>query len=58
MLVKALTSFAGIVSMSAGEIKDITDEELAKDLLHAGYIEEVKEAKVVKPAAKKTAKTK
>lgn len=44
--------------MSAGEIKDITDEGLAKDLFHAGYIEEIKEAKVVKPATKKTAKTK
>ncbi len=36
---KALKSFVGKVSMVEGEVKDILDEEIAKDLLRAGYIE-------------------
>lgn len=36
---KALKSFVGKVSMVEGEVKDILDEEVAKDLLRAGYIE-------------------
>lgn len=40
---KALKSFCGKVSMKKGETKDINDEEVIKDLLNAGYIEEVKE---------------
>lgn len=56
MLVKALQGFAGTVSMYAGEIKDITDTDVVKDLMNAGYIEEVKEeAPEEKPAAKKKA---
>lgn len=42
---KALKSFAGAVSMRKGEVKEINDKEIAKDLLNAGYIEEVKPAK-------------
>lgn len=38
---KALISFSGAVSMTMGEIKDIKDEDIAKDLIKAGYIEEV-----------------
>lgn len=47
MLVKALTNFAGKVSMCVGEIREIADDEIAKDLLRAGYIEELKEAEVL-----------
>lgn len=58
MLVKALTGFAGKASMYEGEIKEIADE-IAKDLLKAGHVEEVKaEAEKKKVAAKKAAKTK
>lgn len=36
---KALTNFSGIkASMSQGEVKDLPDD-IAKDLLSAGYIE-------------------
>lgn len=39
---KALVSFGGIVSMHKGEVKEIKNEEVVKDLLKARYIEEVK----------------
>ena len=39
--VKALTSFAGIISMSAGEVAEIADNAVLKDLLSAGYVEEL-----------------
>lgn len=41
MAYKALKSFSGIVSMKKGETKEIKDQEVVKDLLQAGYIEEV-----------------
>lgn len=41
MAYKALTSFAGVVSMTQGDIVDKLDSEIAKDLLRAGYIEEI-----------------
>lgn len=56
---KALKSFAGKISMYAGEVKEVTDEAIVKDLLHAGYVEVVKtqEAKIVeKPVEKKEEK--
>ena len=55
MLAKALKSFAGTISMYAGEIREIADEEIAKDLLKAGHIEEVKAKaeKAEKPSKKK-----
>ena len=40
---KALKSFCGKVSMKKGETKDINDKDIIKDLLNAGYIEEIKE---------------
>lgn len=46
MKVKALVSFAGAISMGAGEIRDI-DEADARDLLRAGYIVEDKVDKAV-----------
>lgn len=53
MLVKAIESFAGKISMSAGEELEIADDAIAKDLLKAGYIEEVKAAKAeTKPISK------
>jgi hypothetical protein len=45
---KALVSFSGKVSMSVGEVADLADVTIAKDLLKAGYIEEIKPAEKVK----------
>lgn len=42
---KALVSFSGIISMGKGEVREITDKKIVKDLLQAKYIEEVKENK-------------
>ena len=53
MLYKAKVSFSGLVSMYKGETKELTDEEIIKDLLKAKYIEKVEDAKVIK---KKTTK--
>lgn len=41
MLYRALVSFSGLISMAMGEIREITDESIAKDLLEAGHIEEM-----------------
>lgn len=46
---KAKVSFSGVVSMSVGDVSDIADVNIAKDLLRAGYIEEIKPAEKVKP---------
>lgn len=45
MLYKAKVSFAGKVSMTMGEVREISDSSIVKDLLKAKYIEEVKETK-------------
>ena len=45
MMYKALVSFCGAVSASQNSIIEISDAEIANDLLNAGYIEEVKETK-------------
>ncbi|MCF0163193.1 MAG: hypothetical protein HUJ88_11540 [Fusobacterium necrophorum] len=41
MIVKALVSFAGSLTMFPGEIREVNNE-VAKDLLDSGYVEEVK----------------
>ncbi|MBO6304887.1 MAG: hypothetical protein J6M62_07430 [Selenomonadaceae bacterium] len=46
---KAKVSFSGVVSMNVGEVADIADVNIAKDLIKAGYIEEVKPAEKAKP---------
>jgi hypothetical protein len=63
MLVKALKSFAGKVSMYAGEVREINNKVVLDDLLTAGYVEpEIQEAEVVErpvaPAPKPTKKKK
>lgn len=53
---KALKSFVGKVCMVEGEVKEILDKEIVKDLLRAGYIEEFtdkKNKKVVEHTDKK-----
>ncbi|QNM06574.1 hypothetical protein [Qiania dongpingensis] len=52
MKVRALRSFAGVVSMYAGEIKDVTDKIILKDLAAAGYIEPVAPKRGVKNESK------
>lgn len=42
MAYKALRSFVGIVSMRRNEVKEIEDQEVVKNLLRDGFIEEVK----------------
>ena len=47
---RALINFSGIkASMSAGEVKDL-DSAVAKDLLRAGYVEEITPARKGKEA--------
>lgn len=54
---KALVSFSGLISMAEGEIKEITNKDIIKDLLNAGFIEEINiSEKVEKKARKKSPK--
>jgi len=53
MTIKALTSFVGEVSMGTGEVREVSDE-VGKDVVAAGYAEEVKANK--QEPAKKPAK--
>lgn len=46
MKYRAKVSFSGRISMSTGDIAEITDEAVSADLLRAGYIEAVEEPKV------------
>ena len=39
MLYKAIVSFSGKISMTGGQVGEISDESLANDLLNAGYSE-------------------
>lgn len=41
MKVKALNGFSGIISMHKGEIRNIDNEKVIKDLISAGLIEEI-----------------
>ena len=38
---RALVSFCGRISMTEGEVRDISDKAVVKDLLDAKFIEEV-----------------
>jgi len=55
MQYKALISFSGLISMSMGEVREITDQEIVNDLLNAGYIAEIREIKI-EEEVKKTKK--
>ena len=44
MKYKAKVNFSGAISMYVGEVREIADVDIAKDLLKAGYIEEIKPA--------------
>ena len=45
---KAVVGFSGAITMKKGEVKEIKDKALVKDLLNAGYIVEVKPEKAKK----------
>ena len=57
MLYKATVSFSGVISMSRGEVREISDQTLVKDLLQAGYILELKADEQPKEAEEKPKKT-
>lgn len=38
MKVKALTSFTGVLSMTANEVREISDEAVLEDLVEAGFV--------------------
>lgn len=54
MKYKALVSFSGAVTASIKQIIEINDEEIANDLLNAGYIKLVKDSKKTEEDSKKT----
>ena len=51
---KALKSFSGAISMAEGDTKDISNPNIVKDLVKAGYIEEIKPAESKAKTTKKT----
>lgn len=55
---KARVNFSGVISMSVGDVADIADASIAKDLLKAGYIEEVKPAEKVQTPKRPVKRTK
>lgn len=54
MKYKALVSFSGAVTASLNQIIEINDEEIANDLLDAGYIELIKDSKKTLKDSKNT----
>lgn len=54
---RVLVSFSGMITGAKGQCIDITDEAIIKDLVRAGYIEELDEAPAPSPA-KRTRKKK
>ena len=42
---RAKIGFSGLISMKKNEIREIKDKKIVKDLLKAGYIEEIKPEK-------------
>ncbi len=56
---KCLVTFSGLkLAMVVGDVAEIADKDIAKDLLKAGYIEEVKPAEKGKKTATKKSTTK
>ena len=56
---RAIKSFSGLIRMTTGEVRDISDPSIVEDLLKAGYIEEFPpkvEEETKKSKAKKTKK--
>lgn len=57
MRIKALISFAGIVSMAKGETRDVADERLAASLITCRYAERVIENEAKRSDNRKRKKT-
>lgn len=55
---RALVSFSGLVSAVAGQVIDIPDTWIAKDLLGVGYIEEITSEETKEGSPKETPKPK
>lgn len=53
MKVKALKSFSGVISMYAGEVRDIQTQAILDDLTEAGYIEPVAQKRGTKNEGKR-----
>ncbi len=53
MLYKAKISFTGLISMAKGEVREISDSSIVRDLLNAGYIEENTKSKPKRKRVKK-----
>ena len=53
MKVQALKSFSGIISMYAGEVRDIQTQTILDDLISAGYIETMAPKRSVKNEGKR-----
>ena len=49
---RATISFSGLITMTKGEVREIKDKDLIKDLTNAGYIVPVEEKKPVKETKK------
>lgn len=56
MIVKAIKSFIGKVSMNIDDEKEILDKELAKELIKAGHVIEIKAEKKATDEKKKSKK--
>lgn len=46
MKVRAAVTFAGLISMKAGETAELPNSEALSDLLRCGYVEKVPEVKI------------
>lgn len=57
VMYKATKSFSGIISMKKGDVREIKDDEVAKDLIRAGYVIELAdESKPKTTSSKKSSK--
>ena len=52
MAYRALKSFTGIVAMVKGEVRDIEDEEIVKDLIKSGFIVDLSEKQKIAKSSK------
>ena len=43
MKCRAIVSFTGTISMAMGEVREISDLAIAKNLIKVGYVEEIKD---------------
>lgn len=43
MRCRAIVSFTGTISMVMGEVREISDLAIAKNLIKVGYVEEIKD---------------